>query len=277
MLNYETLLSNYNDKLTLMQWLKKVEEALKDASATEFKVNKKGNATISFSIVFEDGTELESGDIVLQQGESVASAAIVNGHLKLTLTNGDVLDAGNLGAVTDFEIDASQHLIIHYQDGTTQDLGAIFSGNVNIAGNLTADSIIENMAGYSVSVETGQQNWTPIYVGMVKTGNKLTIVVFGSFTYVSGGHNAPTILYAHIPSSVGDKLFPYSGNVLHASKVDLLQGISVVKELPYTISKGSNTLLTFDFRSVNSSNLDNGETYLFRIETTFLLGDNLAA
>ena len=71
MLNYETLLSNYDDKLTLMQWLKKVEEALKDASATTFKVNKKGNATISFSIVFEDGTELESGDIVLEQGESV--------------------------------------------------------------------------------------------------------------------------------------------------------------------------------------------------------------
>lgn len=96
MLNYETLLSSYDDKLTLMQWLKKVEAALNDASAVSFNVNKKGDATLTFSIVFEDGSEIESGEIVLQQGESVESAAIVNGHLILTLTNGDELDAGQL-------------------------------------------------------------------------------------------------------------------------------------------------------------------------------------
>lgn len=141
MLNYNTILSNYDDKLTLMQWLNKVEQALKHASATSFSVVKKGNATISFKIDFEDGTSLESGEIILQQGESVQSAAIVDGHLILTLSNGDELDAGNLGAVSGFSIDASQHLIVTYQDGTTNDLGAIFNGNVNISGVLTASSI----------------------------------------------------------------------------------------------------------------------------------------
>lgn len=136
MINYDSIISAYNDKPTLMEWLKKVEEALKGASATSFSVNKKGNATISFQIDFEDGTSLESGDIVLQQGESVASAAIVNGHLILTLTNGDELDAGSVGAVSSFSIDASQHLIVNYQDGTTNDLGAIFNGNISISGNL---------------------------------------------------------------------------------------------------------------------------------------------
>lgn len=135
MINYETLLSSYDDKLTLMQWLKKVEAALKDASAVSFNVNKRGDATLTFSVVFEDGSELESGPIVLQQGESVTAAHMAAGHLILTLSNGDELDAGNLGAVSGMFINASQHLIVTYQDGTTQDLGAIFAGNVVINGN----------------------------------------------------------------------------------------------------------------------------------------------
>ena len=150
MIDYNTILSTTEDKMTLLQWLKKVEAALKDASATTFKVNKKGNATLTFSIEFADGSELESGEIILQQGESVESASIVNGHLILTLTNGDELDAGDLGGITSFSIDASQHLIVHYQNGTTQDLGAIFTGNVTITGDLVVTGKINNVPNPSV-------------------------------------------------------------------------------------------------------------------------------
>lgn len=108
MLNYDTILSNYDDKLTLMQWLKKVEDALKDASAVSFDVVNLGNATFKFKIVFEDGSEIESDPLVVNQGDSVASAAIVNGDLILTLTNGDTINAGSM-----------------------------FDGNVNITGTLT--------------------------------------------------------------------------------------------------------------------------------------------
>ena len=142
MINYETIISNFDDKTTLYNWLRKVEEALKHASATNFVVNKKGNATLSFSIAFADGTTLESGDIVLQQGESVDGARIASGVLQLHLTNGSWLTAGNLGAVSGFSIDANQHLIVTYQDGTSEDLGAIFNGNVSISGNLSATGTI---------------------------------------------------------------------------------------------------------------------------------------
>ena len=97
MLNYETLLSNYDDRLTLLEYLKKVEAALADASASSFSVTKTGNATLKFVLTFADGSTLESPEIVLQQGESVASATLsANNHLLLTLTNGDVLDAGEI-------------------------------------------------------------------------------------------------------------------------------------------------------------------------------------
>lgn len=138
MINWETIKSLYNDKPTLLEWLKKVNTALENATFTGVSIEKTGDATLKFHFDFEDGTYLETPEIVLQQGESVTSAAIVGGNLLLTLTNGDVLNAGNTGAVSSFSIDPSQHLIVNYQNGTTQDLGAIFSGNVAIGGTLTA-------------------------------------------------------------------------------------------------------------------------------------------
>ena len=142
MINYDTIISNFDDKVTLYNWLRKVEEALKNASATNFVVNKKGNATLSFSITFADGETIESGDIVLQQGESVDQARIANGVLQLHLTNGTWLTAGNIKPVSNFNIDTNQHLIVNYQDGTSQDLGAIFNGNVVISGTITANKFI---------------------------------------------------------------------------------------------------------------------------------------
>lgn len=147
MINYDTIISNFDDKVTLYNWLRKVEEALKNASATNFVVNKKGNATLSFSITFADGETLESGDIVLQQGESVDDARIASGILQLHLTNGTWLTAGNIKPVSNFSIDENQHLIVNYQDGTSQDLGAIFNGNVVIDGNL---SITGELSGTNI-------------------------------------------------------------------------------------------------------------------------------
>ena len=142
MINYDTIISNFDDKVTLYNWLRKVEEALKNASATNFVVNNKGNATLSFSITFADGETIESGDIVLQQGESVDQARIASGVLQLHLTNGTWLSAGNIKPVNNFNIDTNQHLIVNYQDGTSQDLGAIFNGNVVISGTIKANKFI---------------------------------------------------------------------------------------------------------------------------------------
>lgn len=328
MLNYETLLSSYDDKLTLMQWLKKVEEALKDASAVAFKVNQRGNATLTFSVEFEDGSELETGPIVLQQGESVASAAIVGGHLKLTLTNGDVLDAGDLGGVSSFSIDASQHLIVHYQSGTTQDLGAIFSGNVVINGNfevtglatlpriegdengdinvdgdliisdggvsvtdgavstpiLTSQNdhieaekpVIEVMTGYSLNSTGGQ--FSPDYVGISKNGNKLSIAFNGVVTtqaaHPDGGY---ALVRFNMPISIGNKIIPHFETLLSNINISVLEGnnqwatptTGIVRCVKFSAYQLQFYLL--------ASNLNVSSSYYIRVETTFLLSDNLAA
>ena len=313
MINYDTIISAYKDRPTLMQWLKKVEKALNDVSATSFSVVKKGDATISFKIDFADGSSLESGEIILQQGESVTGASIVNGHLILTLSNGDNLDAGNLGAVSSFSIDGSQHLIVNYQDGTTNDLGAIFNGNVNISGVLTASSVstplvtsagasvefakpidvdvltssessivaqkpvIEDMTGYGFAKQTptkGTINY--IYAGIVKNGNKLTIVCAYEFTKNEGATGTLVAGRFTMPASVAALIYPSIGT----ATVDVKR----VSALPNTYSDvlllGSIT--KYDVLSVycnlqDITNLVAGTTYYIRQEATFLLSENLAA
>lgn len=289
MLNYDSILSVYEDKLTLMQWLRKVEEALKGASATSFSVNKKGDATISFQINFDDGTSLESGDIILQQGESVTGASIVNGHLILTLSNGDELDAGDLGAVSGFSIDASQHLIVTYQDGTTNDLGAIFNGNVNISGDLNATGkisggeIVETMTGYSGTKTGSPSDFTNgiTYIGVCKNGNKITFVISGSITKVNASAGWRGIASFNVPAEVNAKLVTTAfgtADYVAIAPVDLYptntEGpVRINTDTRIQKGGGVNPTLFFQF---NLGPLTLDIPYFFRLEYTFLLGENYA-
>ncbi len=216
MLNYETILSNYDDKLTLMQWLKKVEAALENASATAFHVNNRGNATLTFSIDFADGSQIESGPIILQEGESVESARISNGHLVLTLTNGDELDAGDLGGVSSFAINSSQHLIVTYQSGRTQDLGAIFQGNISISGNLSVSgNITQDGIGYAsmgfTAVPASGVSRTAIYCRAISLPHLLLIVINEQIEITNSGYVQNMQYNCTLPANIAEKVIDLSG------------------------------------------------------------------
>lgn len=282
MLNYETILSSYDDKITLMQWLKKVEEALKSASATAFKVNKKGEATLTFEIDFEDGTKLESGEIVLQQGETGPQ-----GPQGETGPQGPQGPQGATGAqgpqgvsVVSFSIDANNHLIVTFSNGTTQDLGNLFSGNIEITGNLNVSgqisgaNIVETMNGYSFTKGTtdkGTLNY--VYVGMVKNGNKLTIV--NAFTFqknegATGGFYAGRFI---MPNSVASKIIPFISTIVATAKVQAINALN--DQVTLDISFVKNDTISLDTSVREIIGLDPTKTYYIRQEATFLLSDSL--
>lgn len=255
MLNYETILSSYDDKMTLMQWLKKVEEALKHASATAFRVSKKGNATISFILDFEDGTTLESGDIVLQQGESVNGAYIENNHLFITLTNGQVIDAG-----------------------------LMFNGDLTINGTLdatkvTGNEIVENMSGYNFEdAHISGVNFT--YAGVVKNGNKITFALAGNFLKNENTPYNAQIGQFICPSSIMNKIYPLINGKTQVDVKDLvflkesdITGTPIKKTCQF--SKIENYGLMLQIVGLGASDMPN-EPLIFRYETTFLLSPNLA-
>lgn len=292
-INYDSILSTYDDKLTLMQWLRKVEEALKSDTAKEFIVTKTGNATINFSLVFEDGTALTSGDIVLQQGESVESARIENGHLILTLTNGDDLDAGNMfNGNINVNGDLSAGRIVSTIGTETPIITGISGGNVEVntpllivdgdlagSGAITADSIIENMAGYSFSVaEKSNLTKDVIYAGAVKNGNILTFAVACNYTRTGTVPTGNDYIFT-IPSNVGSKLYSTNvggSDVLATGQITFHQNVyGTPITTQYSVTKTSNTQLQIILWGLG--NLELNTIYFGRVEISFLLSDSLAA
>lgn len=249
MINKQTIISAYDEKLTLVQWLKLVNKALDDAVLTNVEIEQRGNATFVFVFTFEDGTQVESNEIIVNQGESIVDATIENGHLILTLSNGDELDAGNvkpvssfgfnssrhlivyygdgtsqdlglIKGVSSFSIDANQHLIVYYDDGTSQDLGAIFDGNVSISGKFSQGALNNSFsltlvgAGgiYSTDLEI-----TKYFERAQVINNRLHVIVniaiknTGSSTITLQNGNAILSGSFYVTNEVGQKIIDFNG------------------------------------------------------------------
>lgn len=210
----------------------------------------------------------------------VSNVAInASGHLIVTLSNGTDIDAGLIKQVSNFSINASQHLIVTYNDGSTTDLGAIFNGNVNIAGNFTADSIIENMTGYSFTPagSIATNGITLGFVGVTKTGNKVTFAIAGIFDSTKSPSATVYIGNFTVPrATVGDKLVTTYSNFLDVQELIIYAtGLATVKK-PAIFYKSYVNEVGLMIYNMNSG-FDGTSTYYFRYEVTFLLGDNLAS
>lgn len=62
MINWKSILSSFNDKPTLLEWLKQVEKALKESVLTNVLTDTKDGKT-AFIFKFADGTEIRTGYI----------------------------------------------------------------------------------------------------------------------------------------------------------------------------------------------------------------------
>ena len=72
MINWKSILSSFNDKPTLLEWLKMVEKALKESVLTNVLTDTKDGKT-SFIFKFEDGTEIRT-DYVQTKGDPGATS-----------------------------------------------------------------------------------------------------------------------------------------------------------------------------------------------------------
>lgn len=65
----DTILSAFTDRLTLMKWLKKVEQALKESVLVDIQVNQTDAQHMTMTFVFEDGAQIATPVITLPKGE----------------------------------------------------------------------------------------------------------------------------------------------------------------------------------------------------------------
>lgn len=166
MINYETILSLFDDKLTLLEYLTKIEQALKNEQLTDITVTQTDASHVYFKFVFEDSTTIDTPTFTLPagpqgetgvQGVSVTGATIdASNHLILTLSNGNTIDAGNVavsnnvvslsglgGTLTDKQyelLQANGSLILlseRYYEKVFEDSTSIYFEVINFAFNST--------------------------------------------------------------------------------------------------------------------------------------------
>lgn len=100
MINWETILSSFDDKPTLMQWLKIVEKALQNAALESVTAKTAPNNAVAFEFKFADGSTVTS-----------------------TAANLEAKGISGIEEVSD-EIVGDQTLTtlrVHYTDGTTDE------------------------------------------------------------------------------------------------------------------------------------------------------------
>lgn len=158
--------------------------------------------------------------------------------------------------------------------------GNELDGDLNVAGKLTGNEIIENMSGYSyvAGSQTGLSQNT-IYAGVCKNGNKLTFVLFKSLTRtdtIDGGFAWFGDFY--IPDDINAKLYPYTiaglDNILDYRIYNVFPTAGGdAKSIGMYCSKSTGRI---GFTGINMNELTLNTQYVLRIEMTFLLSDNLA-
>ena len=98
MINWQSILSNFDDKPTLLEWLKKVQKALNESAlttvtVTQEKADRVNSITLSFN--FQDGTKIVAPAFTVQDG-----ADGVDGVGITDITN-TVLSAGKISVTYD--------------------------------------------------------------------------------------------------------------------------------------------------------------------------------
>lgn len=148
----------------------------------------------------------------------------------------------------------------------------------NFTGAITAPSIIENMSGYSFNAveQLAHNTKTILYVGAVKNGNKLTVVVFERVNLID--NTQITLGEVIIPQEVADKIIPTDvgdGNNLLDSRQLIVIGNSVTdqsSQLGFCVKAYGHYLRFF----CSAAGLTLNKNYHIRYELTFLLSDSLA-
>ena len=65
MINNDSIVTAYDEHLTLVEWLQKIEKLLANGGLKSTALNDKGNATFSLTLTFNDDTTITSPDMTL--------------------------------------------------------------------------------------------------------------------------------------------------------------------------------------------------------------------
>lgn len=160
MIKKDTIVSTTDGRLTLLQWLKKVEAALKNASATAVKGVPQADGKVVFEIDFADGTSIKSDPFELP--EKLPDGYAVDKDGNITLNGGLLIDklgnveiGKNAAVAGTLTLNTPQNLV--FKTGSINPIPEGYAvdsaGNVTIAGALTANNNGDVEVGKNLNVD----------------------------------------------------------------------------------------------------------------------------
>lgn len=164
-------------------------------------------------------------------------------------------------------------------EGDAKNMATALEGQDLDLGDLTADSIIENMSGYSFEEgELTGYTFSDTYASVVKTGNKITFVISTDVIRDENGVTGnPTLGKFTVPASIYNKLYPSQVglyNFLDNRVISAFSSYTTEVDLIAWVAKSVD--LSLQFVVENATTLTANTKYHIRYECTFLLSDNLA-
>ena len=120
MINYDSILSAFDGKPTLLQWLKMVQKALDESVLKDITVSQDGASAV-FTFNFEDGTSISTPAVTLPKGDTGAKGD--KGEQGVSVTGVDEVSNEVVGGQTlttlrfNFSNGTNNEVIVHAENG----------------------------------------------------------------------------------------------------------------------------------------------------------------
>lgn len=145
MINYDSILSAFDGKPTLLQWLKLVKKALDENVLKDITLKQDGTSVI-FTFNFEDGTSISTPAVTLPKGDTGAKGD--KGEQGVSVTGVDEVSdevVGNQTLTTlrfHFSNGTNDEVVVYAENGKNAGIGVIISQPASAtSGTLTADQL----------------------------------------------------------------------------------------------------------------------------------------
>lgn len=168
MINYDSILSAFDGKPTLLQWLKLVKKALDESVLKDITLKQDG-ASVIFTFNFEDGTSISTPTVTLPKGDTGAKGD--KGEQGVSVTGVDEVSDEVVGSQT------LTTLRFHFSNGTNDEVvvyaenGKAGDGKLYMHVSTWQDGNVPSNTCYITTYSTYEKKFTADYV--IKHGHCL--------------------------------------------------------------------------------------------------------